>query len=44
MRLDPAPDAPPLMDPSRISQVAVYILDKQQGPFELTLSEITAAT
>jgi hypothetical protein len=42
MRFDPAPDAPPRMDPSRISQVAVYILDKQQGPFELTLIEITA--
>jgi len=44
MRLDPAPDAPPTMDPSRISQVAVYILDEQQGPFELTLIEITATT
>ncbi|AEV72372.1 Complex I intermediate-associated protein 30 (CIA30) [Mycolicibacterium rhodesiae NBB3] len=42
MRLDPAPDAPPTMDPSLISQMAVYILDKQQGPFELTLIEITA--
>jgi hypothetical protein len=30
------------MDPSLISQMAVYILDKQQGPFELTLIEITA--
>jgi len=44
MRLDPAPDAPPKMDPSRITQVAVYILDKQQGPFELTLSEINATS
>ncbi|MFI5506250.1 CIA30 family protein [Mycobacterium sp. NPDC051804] len=44
MRLDPAPDAPPTMDPSRISEVAVYILDKQQGPFELTLNEISATT
>lgn len=43
MRLDPAPDAPPTMDPSRIDQVAIYILDKQQGPFELTLNEISAA-
>jgi hypothetical protein len=42
MRLDPAPEAPQTMDPSRISQVAVYILDKQQGPFELTLIKITA--
>jgi hypothetical protein len=42
MRLDPAPDAPPQLDPSHINQVAVYILDKQQGPFELTLIEITA--
>ncbi len=44
MRLDPAPDAPPTMDPSRISQLAVYILDQQQGPFELTLNEISATT
>ena len=42
MRLDPAPDAPQTLDPSSISQVAVYILDKQQGPFELTVSAIDA--
>ncbi len=42
MRLDPAPDAPQTLDPSSISQVAVYILDKQQGPFELTISAIDA--
>lgn len=42
MRLDPEPSAPQTLDPSRISQVAVYILDKQQGPFELTLSAIDA--
>ena len=42
MRLDPAPDAPQTLDPSSISQVAVYILDEQQGPFELTISAIDA--
>jgi Complex I intermediate-associated protein 30 (CIA30) len=42
MRLDPAPNAPQTLDPSRISQVSVYILDKQQGPFELTVSTIDA--
>lgn len=42
MRLDPAPDAPQTLDPSRISQVSVYILDKQQGPFALTISAIDA--
>ncbi|PRC61982.1 CIA30 family protein, partial [Mycobacterium sp. ITM-2017-0098] len=30
-RLDPAPDAPQTLNPSDISQVSVYILDKQQG-------------
>ena len=43
MRLDPAPDAPPL-DPSSISQISVYILDKQQGPFAITISAIEATT
>ena len=43
MRLDPAPDAPQTLDPSRISQVSVYILDKQQGPFEVTIGAIDAA-
>ncbi len=43
MRLDPAPGAPQTLDPSGISQVAIYILDKQQGPFELTVRAIAAA-
>ena len=42
MRLDPAPEAPQALDPSGIDQVAVYILDKQQGPFEITVSAIDA--
>jgi hypothetical protein len=42
MRLDPAPSAPQNLDPSTIDQVAVYILDEQQGPFELSVSEIDA--
>ena len=42
MRLDPAPDAPQTLDPSSISQVSVYILDKQQGPFEITICSIDA--
>lgn len=42
MRLDPAPDAPQTLDPSIINQVSVYILDKQQGPFEITISAIDA--
>ncbi len=42
MRLDPAPNAPQTLDPSSISQVSIYILDKQQGPFELTISAIDA--
>ena len=44
MRLDPAPDAPQTLDPSSISQVSLYILDKQQGPFELTVSKIDATS
>ncbi|MCV7170458.1 CIA30 family protein [Mycobacterium manitobense] len=44
MRLDPAPDAPQTVDPSGIDQVSVYILDKQQGPFELTVTAIDATT
>ena len=43
MRLDPAPNAPQTLDPSGISQVSVYILDKQQGPFEITIGSIEAA-
>jgi hypothetical protein len=42
MRLDPAPNAPQALDPSSISQVSVYILDKQQGPFSLTIGSIDA--
>ena len=42
MRLDPAPNAPQTLDPASISQVSVYILDKQQGPFELSISAIDA--
>jgi len=42
MRLDPAPGAPQTLDPSVISQVSVYILDKQQGPFTLTIDAIAA--
>ena len=43
MRLDPAPDAPQTLDPSTISGVSIYILDKQQGPFEITVTAIDAA-
>ena len=42
MRLDPAPNAPQVLDPSSISEVSVYILDKQQGPFALTIRGIDA--
>ena len=42
MRLDPAPEAPPILDPSSISQISVYILDKQQGPFEIAIGAIDA--
>ena len=42
MRLDPAPNAPQALDPSSISQVSIYILDKQQGPFALTINGIDA--
>lgn len=44
MRLDPAPDAPAVLDPSTIDQVSVYILDKQQGPFKITVGAIDAVT
>lgn len=43
MRLDPAPNAPQTLNPSSISQVSVYILDKQQGPFALTINAIDAS-
>lgn len=41
-RLKPAPDAPHTLDPALINQVAVYILDEQPGPFEITVREIDA--
>jgi hypothetical protein len=41
-RLKPAPDAPQTLDPAFISQAAVYILDEQSGPFEITVREIDA--
>lgn len=41
--LNPAPDAPQTLDPASISRVSLYILDKQQGPFTLTVSAIVAA-
>ncbi len=44
MRFDPAPEAPRTLDPSRINEVSVYILDKQQGPFALTVNGIDAIT
>lgn len=37
--LDPVPGVPAL-DPSTISRVAFYILDKQQGPFQLVVGGI----
>ena len=44
MRLDPAPYAPQNLDPSTVSRVSIYILDKQQGPFSLTVGAIDAST
>jgi len=43
MFLDPVPGAPPL-DPSIISRVALYILDKQDGPFQLAVSSIDSSS
>ncbi len=43
MFLNPAPEAPQTLDPSTISRVGLYILDKQQGPFEITVSAIVAS-
>jgi hypothetical protein len=43
MRLDPAPYAPQTLDPSTVSRVSIYILDKQQGPFELSVSAVNAS-
>lgn len=42
MRLDPEPDAPRRLDPATIDEVAIYILDKQQGPFAITITGIDA--
>jgi Complex I intermediate-associated protein 30 (CIA30) len=44
MRLDPAPNAPPSLEPSLIDEVAIYILDKQRGPFEITVIAVDATT
>lgn len=41
--LDPVPGVPPL-DPSAISRVAIYILDKQEGPFQLVVSAIDTSS
>ncbi len=43
MRLDPAPYAPQSLDPSTVSRISIYILDKQQGPFSLTVGAIDAS-
>ncbi|MBX7448920.1 CIA30 family protein [Mycolicibacterium sp. 3033] len=44
MRLDPEPDDPRRIDPATIDEVAIYILDKQQGPFAITITAIDATT
>lgn len=41
--LDPVAGAPPL-DPSTITRVAIYILDKQEGPFQLFVSAIDTSS
>jgi hypothetical protein len=43
MFLDPVPSASPL-DPSTINRVSVYILDKQEGPFQLVISAIATSS
>lgn len=40
--LDPVP-APPL-DPSTINRVGIYILDKQEGPFQLTVGAMDSVS
>jgi hypothetical protein len=40
--LQPVADAPQL-DPSTVTQVTIYLLEKQPGPFRLALLRITAA-
>ncbi|MCV7420471.1 CIA30 family protein [Mycobacterium yunnanensis] len=42
MRLTPDPDAPRTLDPSLVDQLLLYILDEQQGPFEITVSGVDA--
>ena len=42
MRLDPDPIAPRTLDPSLVDQLSVYILDEQQGPFQITVEGIDA--
>lgn len=42
MFLNPQPGAPSL-DPSTISRIGLYILDKQEGPFQLVVSAIDAS-
>jgi hypothetical protein len=39
--LDPLPGAPAL-DPSRVGQMVIYLLDKQEGPFRLAVRRISA--
>ena len=39
--LDPLPGAAPL-DPSRVAQVVIYLLDKQDGPFRLAVRRLAA--
>ena len=41
--LNPAPEAPQTLDPSTITRVSLYILDKQQGPFQIMVSAIVAS-
>ena len=43
MFLNPAPGAPPL-DPSTINRVGIYILDKQEGPFQLIVRAIDTSS
>ena len=40
--LNPEPNAPPL-DAAAINRVALYILDKQAGPFQLTVIALEAS-
>jgi hypothetical protein len=41
--LDPVAGTPPL-DPSTITRVSIYILDKQEGPFQLVVSAIDTSS